>query len=496
MGRPSIKINACLIAAAIILSVSVSMAAELSGFRISQVNAKLPGVKTYLNISDESGHLIQGVVPEQLTVTIGSKSVEVKTTTPFDATKEGVAYILLVDISKSLKESQFVKIREALDAWIDGITEKDRILLMTFGTQVTQVQDFTKDKDALKTKVSQIKPTDNDTRLYQGLAKAMESARRTDPGLPTRRVIVTMSDGENDFAGGMTRQEVLDRIKEEQVPIYSIGYYNPPYSTAKETSLKILGGFSRTSGGEYHKAGNRSFLDMYTAIRKRSRDVYVADLNCPGCTGDGRVYRLQMTISSGHRSMTDGKDIRLFPADKPVPEPQPETPVPDKPAKKPLPTWAYAAAGGGVLLLLLVIIPMVRRSKAKTAAPPESPPDTLNIDPALPSGGMPQAIIRVRLNRIGANVPSEPHTFSLGKPMVIGRLPSKSDIVLTGDEKISGEHCRFIDEKGKVYVFDLESRNGTLLNGVPITGKQRVEDGDMLLLGQSEFHVSISEETP
>jgi Mg-chelatase subunit ChlD len=531
MGMKNIR--TCVFASiCFMILVSNSAASEISNLRISQVNAKLPIVKTYLDISDASGAMVQGILPEQLTVTIGAKTAEVKSIVPFEESDEGIAYILLIDISKSLKETQFIKIREALNAWIDDMAEKDRALIMTFGTKVTLVQDFTPDKEILKTKVGLIKPSDNDTQLHLGLSKAMETGRRTDTDLPTRRVIVTMSDGDNDFAGGMTKQEVIDRIKEEQIPIYSIGFYKPPYSNKKEEYLKILGGFSRTSGGEYYKAGNRSFLEMYTAIRQRIRQVYIAELLCNTCTGDGRKYRLQMNISSGHKSMTDGKDIRLLPgelavkpepeshitpeqADPSIQEAEPpeqvnpaieETEAPEQPIQpapvpqqelsflETQPVWMYAAGGCVVLLLILLLLIQSSRKKGKQGdkgktflddSSVSNQHETYSENVLFPS-------TKVRLTSIGIDDPNSPYMFQLSGPVVIGRNKAKCDIEIAGDDEISGRHCQMIHENDLVYVIDLDSTNGTIVNGVPVTGKQKLEEGDMLLMGGTEFRVSIS----
>jgi len=505
MGIKNIKSELLILLCFMILILNfipISSASEISSLRISQVNATLPDVTAYLDISDSLGNMVPGILPDQLSVTIGTQSAHVKKITPFGSSHEGIAYILLVDISKSLKKQQFVKIREALNAWIDDISPEDRVLIMTFGTNVGLLQDFTPDKDLLRSGVEGLKPTDNHTQLNLGIARAMEIARRTDDGLPARRVIVTLSDGDDDFAGGMTKQEVLDRIKEEQVPIYAIGFYNPPYSNKKEEYLKILGEFSRTSGGEYYKAGNRSFLEMYTAIRQRIKNVYVASILCDTCTGDGGVYRLQMNISAGQRSTTDGKDIRLLPPPQVPDTPEPQqvspseqtAPTPVLPFWQTLPVWNYAAAGGVLLLLCLLVI--LRRSNPKSieneVVELTSPVDTPSTDQYEKSSGkQSHPGITVRLTAVGTNDSYSPYVMEVFDSIVLGRDKTLCDVGLMGDDGISTRHCQMISENGMVYVVDLRSTNGIIVNGVPTMGRQRLEEGDMLLLGDSEFRVSV-----
>ena len=66
------------------------------------------------------------------------------------------------------------------------------------------------------------------------------------------------------------------------------------------------------------------------------------------------------------------------------------------------------------------------------------------------------------------------------RDIVIGRSP-EADIVLEGP-KISREHCRIGKSEGKFYVQDLESKNGTLVNGARITVSE-IKQGDLVSLG-------------
>lgn len=67
--------------------------------------------------------------------------------------------------------------------------------------------------------------------------------------------------------------------------------------------------------------------------------------------------------------------------------------------------------------------------------------------------------------------------FSIAGPRaVIGRHPG-CDIVLDV-AAVSRQHAAVMIEDGGAFIEDLRSRNGTLLNGVPLNAKRRLEDGD------------------
>lgn len=70
---------------------------------------------------------------------------------------------------------------------------------------------------------------------------------------------------------------------------------------------------------------------------------------------------------------------------------------------------------------------------------------------------------------------------------VIGRNPA-SDLVIN-DEAVSRSHARIAVSDGKVVLLDLGSRNGTLVNGVSVTGPTEIHAGDGLSLGGVEMKV-------
>lgn len=70
--------------------------------------------------------------------------------------------------------------------------------------------------------------------------------------------------------------------------------------------------------------------------------------------------------------------------------------------------------------------------------------------------------------------------FPLREPMLAGRAPY-ADLLLQST-RISREHARFSIENGAPSVTDLDSRNGTHVNGRRITAPQRLQTGDEVRL--------------
>jgi len=88
--------------------------------------------------------------------------------------------------------------------------------------------------------------------------------------------------------------------------------------------------------------------------------------------------------------------------------------------------------------------------------------------------------------------PSSPRTFTLeGGRVTIGH-DDDSDVVIT-DRYVSRRHCVIELGPSEAVIRDLGSRNGTLLNGLPVT-ESLLQPGDRITIGTTELIFSPSEE--
>jgi hypothetical protein len=71
-------------------------------------------------------------------------------------------------------------------------------------------------------------------------------------------------------------------------------------------------------------------------------------------------------------------------------------------------------------------------------------------------------------------------------PVTVGR-GGQNDLVLTGDEFASARHARIEVRGDGAWVQDLESTNGTFVNGTRVTGAQRLDAGDVLRVGETDL---------
>ncbi|MBI3797925.1 MAG: FHA domain-containing protein [Deltaproteobacteria bacterium] len=63
-----------------------------------------------------------------------------------------------------------------------------------------------------------------------------------------------------------------------------------------------------------------------------------------------------------------------------------------------------------------------------------------------------------------------------------------------GISDVAARHCALRRERGLVFVRDLGALRGTLVNGVPISGRHKLQTDDVLLLGRTKLGFSLRDE--
>lgn len=86
---------------------------------------------------------------------------------------------------------------------------------------------------------------------------------------------------------------------------------------------------------------------------------------------------------------------------------------------------------------------------------------------------------------------NSPWIIPLQNNFSIGRLET-SDLILSSS-LVSRKHAQLIIEDGDLYISDLQSSNGTFINGKQQLGQNLLRSGDLLKIGISEFKVCSRE---
>ena len=144
-----------------------------------------------------------------------------------------------------------------------------------------------------------------------------------------------------------------------------------------------------------------------------------------------------------------------------------------------------------IVLLYLFVLRVIRSAGRGDKQPPSQ--DSMILTPAAAASaglGRPAAVHRsARLVVQRSPSLEEGGEFPLNAaPVTVGR-GGQNDLVLSGDEFASARHARIELRGDGVWVQDLESTNGTFVNGARVAGAQRLDDGDVVRVGATDLMV-------
>ena len=144
-----------------------------------------------------------------------------------------------------------------------------------------------------------------------------------------------------------------------------------------------------------------------------------------------------------------------------------------------------------LILLYLFVLRVIRTAGRERQAPSQ---DSMILTPAAAAAaGLRRGAAPVRrsVRLVVQRSPSfeEGDEFQLNSaPLTVGR-GGQNDLVLSGDEFASARHARIEVRGDGVWVQDLDSTNGTYVNGARVAGAQRLDTGDVLRVGETDLRV-------
>jgi hypothetical protein len=143
-----------------------------------------------------------------------------------------------------------------------------------------------------------------------------------------------------------------------------------------------------------------------------------------------------------------------------------------------------------LVLLYLFVVRVIRSAGREQQAPSQ---DSMILTPAaaaaagLRRGTPARRSVRLVVQRSPSL--EEGAEFPLNSaPVTVGR-GGQNDLVLDGDEFASARHARIELRGDGAWVQDLDSTNGTYVNGSRIAGAQRLGAGDVLRVGETDLRV-------
>lgn len=513
-----VKKTALFLAVLMLLVQTAVFAGDLYSTDVRQVYCFSDLLRTYVDAEDSSSNPISKPERSDVAATIDGNKLTVQDIRRFGDTDEGVADIFLVDISGSIRNSQMKQVKSAIKTWAANMKNNDRIAIITFGENVRCAIDFSNDRGAIDNAVDSITNNDKKTQLYGGISEALKLATRTDSNLPKRKNIVLITDGVNDYNGGVSENDVFTQLKEDLVPVYSMLMPN------SEKGRATLNSVTEYSGGKIYDMSNKQIDTVYGWIRESIQNSYTVDFAYGNAAADDGKHSLNVKIAQGDKIAEDSVQFTFKKSDEQSGAYAMGESKNDKDENKEENNEENSSDNKKKLILIIgivlfvvvaivtLIIFLVMRGRntddiytsdiysgGSSQSFNQGYPDPINngynnAGSSYPMQGMDST---VNVNEMGQDITivltpingGGQITAKMNGIVNIGRGPLNEIVI--NDNLVSGRHCAITNENGVMYIEDMMSTNGTILNGILINSKSEIRNNDILMLGNNEYRVSF-----
>lgn len=411
-----------------------ALAAGPASAQITQFDlSEFPTVKAYVSVLDRDGKPVRGLSKENVTLSENGHPVAVDAMqmTGTKGRRGPLSLSIVVDRSESMAGEKIRHARESVDRFLSLMEPGDRAALIAFSDHVTMLEPLSNDRDKLRAAVRAIEPGGH-TALYDAVAAGVASVQ----GVPGRRAVIVLTDGIAN-RGALDIDQAIAAAMKENVSVSVIGL-------GKDVRAARLERIATETGGSYFFTPSPSGLaDVYDTIGNRIRNEYAVTF----LTEKRAAYlrSLSLVLSTGQQAAR-----AYF---------QPKSSLFG--AGGMLPPWAFVVPLASILGLAAVSLRKVERQYE--------------------TGHL--SLVR------GTGTKRD---IDISSPVTIGR-DERNTLGLLKDSGIDRQHAEVVLESGHYIIEDKGSAAGTYVNKTRIAGRQALQDGDVITVGNAT--IVFSEET-
>lgn len=392
---------------------------------------------------------------------------------------------ILIDTSRSIPKSEFEKVKEVAKNIAEKSVKIGEVTVVSFNDEPNFEIKSSKEVDLIKNRIDSINLGGNFTLLYDALVKTLNYFEEN----KKKGLIILISDGKDENSVTLI-EDVARKAEMLKVPILSIGV------GVEDKSLKRLPILTK---GEYlGRVNNVDLGNIEKVVEKESEKEREEKLE------EERKIKSQVKIE------TPQKEVKI------------------EESKKNFIYFYIFVFLIGVIVVVLILVFFKRKREDRICEKCGRPlslwetecpdcfvkkiSDTLpgvistekveepkiELDPELFKKEPPSQDIDVTmvleevpvLLHLRGNQPPRVYPVSKNMPTTVGR--DKKNNISIDDRTMSAQHFRIVHKDGIFYILDLNSTNGTFVDGERIKYKE-LKHGSQISAGQNQFIFRIEQ---
>jgi Ca-activated chloride channel family protein len=246
-------------------------------------------VPVYTTVVDSGGRLVPELIREDFIVLDNGKPVEL---TLFSNEPQPFTAVVMLDTSASMT-AHLKLLNRAAEQFILRMLPVDRAQVGAFNDKIQLSGTFTNDRDDLVAALDELQ-FGNPTRLNDAISTSLDTLQ----GVEGRRVILVFTDGE-DTASKIGFRTVLERARDEEVMVYSIGLESEIFNGVRTQRTRPSRDLRRiadeTGGGYFELDEAASLAPTFTRVAQELRSQYL--LGFAPAALDGKLHKLEVKVN-------------------------------------------------------------------------------------------------------------------------------------------------------------------------------------------------------
>jgi VWFA-related protein len=246
-------------------------------------------VTLYVSVTDKDGKIIPNIPKTSFRVT--ENGIE-QTLKVFRRDDVPVSMCVVIDSSGSMKD-KYARVRAAAVALIKASNRDDEICIVNFNDRSIKDQSFTNDMAKLEEALERIE-TMGGTAMRDALSATVDYMKSE--GKRDKKVIVLVSDGNDNSSSRTTIEDLLRLVRESEVLVYSIGLLDEEDKGEAKKAKRVLDQLAEDSGGFTYYPKTLSDVEEITPqIAHEIRNQYIMAYEPLGEL-DGSYRRLKVEV--------------------------------------------------------------------------------------------------------------------------------------------------------------------------------------------------------
>lgn len=488
---------------AIAISICVAFCTALNCYADTQAAL----VQAYVSGQNADVFVSGGFNVSNISCSVSNKAAEVTQAGSLADMGVTIRTTYLIDCSVSMPKKMRETVKEYLQSAIKNIGGNEQFKLVSFGDEITVLQDFTSDRYDLSVAADKLDFSAKHSKIYDSIYNTIPELKPLDDGKICFYRTVVITDGADATAAGITKEELYLKLQQLTYPIDVVAVSK----TEQAEPVKDLAALTRISGGNYVCMDPSSDASQLYRSLDKSTLIWL-NVTIPGELLDGSTR--QFDISDGTTSLEFDYKVSVYAFEgssqtsSEITESEnpaaPDLKQSDK-AKFDLSSFLgentlFILIGIGAAIIMIAVVTViicVTVSKKKAAcnnsnganpasggrtSQQTSDPDRTEI---LPAGG--EAASRLHISIKNVNDPNQNWSLDLSGRITVGR--ERTCELFVNESSISRRQCMLYVENNIPMIANLSQTNITSLNGRKLDAPAALDQDDVIKCGRVALKV-------